>query len=236
MDRSACSVVFLLSKHRHHVISVEVRETGLILRAPFLERHVRWLDISDFFPTSTAHPNEFLLQCKNGEEFFLSKDLSDSQTLFALIHQNIEPPATSFELNYRLPDGLIDMTKLAACAVAVAVIYLAPSMFHPIDSVNNLLSLIFIVATIGFATVWCWLGLAKTPQLIRVGRMGVYMGTGKNAQTIPWDHVSEIRKLGGWLVIRTAGTWSIVPAEKQEPVVQELLQQQEKLMITTKPR
>ncbi|MBX9839324.1 MAG: hypothetical protein K2X69_13545, partial [Silvanigrellaceae bacterium] len=54
-------------------------------------RQIRWLDIEDFFPTGNYDLgyNEYVINCKNGEQFFLSKDLTESDKLFELVGKKL---------------------------------------------------------------------------------------------------------------------------------------------------
>ena len=216
-------------RHRYHALKVEVSQTGLTVKSPFLERKIHWSDIEDFYLAGTVEPKEYVIQCKNAEEFFLSKDLTGSADLFKLISQRITYPATGYELNYRIQDGYFDGSRATAFIVIVAALMafgqllLDPSSLGTID-LANLISLIFLVLVFTLSLAWCWLNLSKTPQVIRAGHLGLYIRTGTQSKVIPWDRITGIRQILSWLVINSNSGWFVILASEKEPMTKKLLE------------
>jgi hypothetical protein len=168
---------------------VAANDIGLELRSPFLHRNIGWLEISDFFPAGTLESQEFVLLCRNGEEFYLSNELTESSALFDLINNRIAKPEVTYESNYRLPDSLFDSCRVAAPVTvgvglwAIGSWLLDPVHAGPYDPANLAWFCLMTVLWLS-ALAWCWLQLIKLPQLIRVGRFGIYIKTGTKGKVL----------------------------------------------------
>lgn len=239
------AVLFLLlsffRRHRYHVLQVTASESGLDLKSPFLERTIHWSEIADFFPAGTMDPKEFVLQCRNGEEFFLLKDLTNSADLFGLIITRMAKPEVVYDLNYRLPDGYRDLGRSAAfVTLGVGVWTVAQALLNPnhlgVMDPANLLSLMFLVVFYALALAWCWINLTKAPQLIRAGRAGLCIQTDGKRQVIMWEQITQIRYVANWIVVRSRYGWFVMMASKAEPMAEKLLERKASLLLQDRQR
>ncbi len=236
--------VLLLSSVRRHlyrVLEVRVSEDGLELRSLFFTRKIRWLEIVDFFSTGnleTGH-NDFALECSTGEQFFLSKDLTDSNQLFATISRCMSRPGIAYDITYDIGDGLIDGAIGASFAVMVALLF-GPSRWllttsHP--GINDVVTNLVIPVLLTGLPLFCWwLHVTKVPRLVRAGTSGLYIKTRSGTRVIGWDQITSIKRIIGWMVIRSRSGWFVMYAPKKEPMTEKLLECQRNLLALTRTR
>ncbi len=226
-------LLLFFRKHRYRIVSVTASEAGLELRSPFLLKNVRWLDIEDFFPTSTIDPWEFVLQCRDGNEFFLSRDLTDSATLFASIERRRPCASETYELNTRIPDGFFDLCKLALASSGLCLGWLVYQCLQSgIHVGGNMLANLAVMGPIcALAAAWCWMHLRKTPQLIRVGPSSIHIRIGNQRQNIKWDQVTGIRNFAGLLIVNTGLGWFRYMGEKSDPLRAKLIEHNSVLVL-----
>ncbi len=221
-------------RHRYHVLAVTASETGLELRSPCLKRNIRWLDMADCFPAGTIEPKEFLLQCKTGEEFLLSKDLTDSARLFDLIALRMAQPEVTYELNHRVQDGTFDIVR-ACAATTIGVFIIWPIADWSLDAGHQFTvapaNLLFMILITVLSLGWYWLNLIKTPQLIRAGRSGLYIRTGRESKVIEWDQITEIRQVAGLIIVNSRIGWFSMFAGKKQPLTERLIDYKKKLLM-----
>ncbi len=223
---------WVVRRHLCHVLEVRASEDGLELRSLLFKRKIRWMDIADFFPTGNNHSgyNEFVLDCTNGDEFYLSKELTDSSKLFDLINQKRSRPAVSYALNHQLLYGLIDSAIGAVFAVTVAIVFalIGPhitkaAQWNPCDFA------IIVIFALVFVPYFC-LQIIKMPELVRVGHSGLKIRTRWQSKVIPWDQVTKITKIGTWLIVQSRQGWFIMFADKNEPITEKLLEYRRTLL------
>lgn len=201
-----------------------------------MTREIRWLDIADFFPAGTVDPKEFVLQCKNGDEFYLSKDLADYAILFELVTRRMDPPEIAYDLNYRPPDAYFDTCETAAfVSLAVGLWTFGQWLFAPghlgVNDLENMVALIVLILFYGLSSAWCWLNLRKFPRLIRAGGLGLCIRMGTRNNIVSWDRITEIRKIGGWLIVDSRAGWFVMLASKTEPMTEKLLEYNKKVLM-----
>ncbi len=227
-------LLWMAQRHLFHIIEVRAHEHGLELRSLYFKRSVRWLEINDFFPIDNTRTDakEFVLDCTNGEHFFLSTELTDSKKLFDLINRNVARPTRTYDISFQLPYGFIDSSIAAVIAITIALIFalLGPyvrgsALPKPIDFV--LPALIALVCLAYFLPQ-----IIKMPELMRAGPSGLNMRTRWQNKTVSWDEIKKISKIGPWFLIVSRLGWFIVLADKKEPMTEKLLQYRQTLLLT----
>ncbi len=206
----------MMKRHRRHIMEVRASEFYLELRSPLLKTQLPWTDIEDFFDIEHG---EFLLECKNGEEYFLSTELTDSNTLFNLINSKRTRSALSFEFSSRLPDGLIDGGIGASFAVLLALVF-------ALRTGGDLIT-VLVIGSIAAITSWVWwFQVSRITQLVRIGSAGVLVRTRTSTKFMPWNQVTEMKRLGNtsYFVLRSRSEWFLLIASKGEPLQQKLLE------------
>ncbi len=213
-------VLFLSHARRqlYNVLQVQVSEEGLEFRSLFFTRKIRWLDIVDFFPAGNTEvvQNEFALDCRSGEQFLLSKDLTDSAKLFDLINLRIPRPTVSYELTAQVRPRFSRKT-----IVTISIFIIVYEIVITIFPVVNLAILILLL---GFSPFLFWLLATKMPYLMRSGRSGIYIRTPYQCKVIPWDQITNITQIGLWLLVKSHLGWFLVFADKKEPMTEKLLE------------
>lgn len=223
--------LFVSCVHRQlfHVLEVRASEEVLEFRSLFFKRQVRWLDMVDFFLTGNVDTGyaEYVLDCKNGEQFFLSKDLTESSKLFDLIARRAPSPTAFYELNYSLGDGALDMPIVAAFAVLFGLLsgfvnWMLNAVHPGIDQV--VIHVIFPVLLSTLTLAFWWLHVSKVPQLMRAGRSALYIRTRSQGKVIRWDQITNITRIGWWLLVRSRVGWFVMVAPSKEPMIAKLLE------------
>jgi membrane protein YqaA with SNARE-associated domain len=225
-----CFALLLVAfrKHRYNVLQVQTSKTGLLLQSPFLIRTLSWSEISDFFAAGTVDSKDYVLQCKNGDRFFLSKELTDDDTLVEVIERNLTRKGPVYEHNYWIPDGNRDAARFCLVVVTVGVVLFAGAIFTHhmlIKTAGDFVGMAIMGALCLFGAAFGWLMGFKMPQQIRINQSGLCVGTGSRVTQLQWNEIREIRQLGGWLVIvRLENSWFPVFTAKREPVSAKLLE------------
>ncbi len=227
--------LFLLSGRRHLRIVQEAiaTEDGLELKSPFFKKKIQWFEINDVFPVGNIETGEdwFEVDCNNGECFFLSNKLSESNRLIALIESKLtRTKRPSFELNYRLPDGLFDSINMAAYAVLIAVAFACINSTKLPTLPEASMMLLFSAGILAVR----WLHVHKIPQLVRLGQSEVFFRTRSQSQLIAMDQVKQIKKLGFLLIVKTRANWFVLFLSKQEPIKEKLMEYRTRLMLEQK--
>ncbi len=224
--------LFLLAGRRHVRIIQEViaTEDGLELKSPFFKKKIQWFEINDVFPVSNIEAGEdlFEIDCNNGECFFLSKNLSESNRLIALVESKLtRTKRPSFELNYRLPDAFFDSANMATYAIIIAVAFGCINSTKPPTLPEALMMLLFSVGSLAVR----WLYVHKIPQLVRLGQSEIFLRTRSQSQLIAMEQVQQIKKLGFLLIIKTRANWFVLFLSKKEPIKEKLLECSKELLV-----
>ncbi len=231
----ALKAVFLscFRRHQHHILEVRVNDAYLELKSPGLNRQIRWHDIEHFFLNGNTDVGwvEYALICRNGEVYYLSKDLTNSEQLIAYIEKRLPSSAVSHEQNYGVHDGFFDMPVCAALAIVMAICSMITGTFASSTTIFEAAPgfafwLLLLCLPLGF----CWFYVAKVPQLIRSDESGLLVLTRSDRQFIPWDQISGIKSFGRWITLKSPSRWFLVPImAKTDPITLELIKRGKQL-------
>lgn len=195
-------------RHQRIVHQVIATDEGLEVSSPFFSRKIRWGEIRDAFEVGNPESGYDMLQIDytGGESIFLSKKLSNSNQLFALIENRLKwTPRMTFQLNHRLSDELFDLCSLSMTASVVALLFTlaSPQTMPRIDTISILL----IFAVLVGASKWFFHN--KTAQLIRIGKSEIYIQTRNQSKLLNWDQLKEIKPIPllGLNLLKTRNEW-----------------------------
>jgi hypothetical protein len=231
-----CAFALVARRHLRLLLEVRLSDEGLDLNSLFLHRKIRWLDVVDFFPSgnSLVGHKEFVLNCRNGEQFILSADLTNSDELVAQINRRMAPATTSFDSSIRTGDGFFDMPATMMGFALLLAVLIGPIRWLLFTSQITTAGIIAnCVIPASFAIIplaWWWFIRTKVPQLIRIGSSGISLQTRANKYLVRWDEVTAIRKIGFLLLLRSRAGWFVMLADRKEPVIQNLLDRGNKLL------
>lgn len=203
----ANAFVAVFRRHQRIVHQVIATDDGLEVSSPFLNRKIRWGEIRDAFEVGNPESGYDMLQLDytGGESIFLSKSLSNSEQLFALIENRLKwTPRMTFQLNHRLSDEFFDMCSLSMTAIVVALVFTLASASQ--QRPENVAALLALTALVGG---YKWFCHHKTAQLIRIGKSEIYIQTRNQSKLLSWDQIKEIKRLPilGLALLKTRDEW-----------------------------
>ena len=215
------------SHHLRKIMVALISNDGLELRSLAYKRKLRWLEIDAVFPVKNSDlgQDEYVIVCKNGELFFLGRELSECETLIQIIKSHLAKGVDTYETSFCVPYGIFDTPMIAVFAIMVAVTFgpLKWLFFSTHLKVIELLITFLPVLLIGFvAYAFVWYHYNRIPQIVRIGKNSIYLKTRNSAFTLPLDLVS-VSRFGPLLTLKTKeGRFSIYASAK-EPIGQKLL-------------
>lgn len=217
------------SHHLRKIMVARTSDEGLELESLSYKRKIRWLDISAVFPVQdiSLAQDEYVVVCKNGELFFLGRELSDFKSLIQKIEKHVPAPNDTYQTNSCVPYGHFDIPMIAVFAIMLAVSFgqLKCLLFAPHFKIVELLVAFlpaFIVAIIAYAFLWYHIN--RIPQIVRIGKNSVYLKTRTNSYTIPKDQIS-LGKFGRLLTLKTRPGKFLIFATVKDAVGQKLIEQ-----------
>lgn len=203
-------LLYCTRHHLRHVVEVNTAEEGLLLKSPWMTKQVSWLDIErfDVANDSDGTVDEYILTCKNGEQFFLAKELTDSAQLFEVIALKAPSAQQSCAVNYCIDDGEYDM-PLVCCWVMFAAVTMGPARaliynINPSDTLNSVITFIVCVVLIA---AFAWLHLSELAQVVRFSKTGLYLQTRTHRAIVPLQQIKSITQIGWWIIIKTNDSW-----------------------------
>lgn len=204
----ANAFVAVFRRHQRIVHQVIATDDGLEVSSPFFNKKIRWGEIRDAFEVGNPENGYDMLQLDytGGESIFLSKSLSNSEQLFALIENRLKwTPRMTFQLNHRLSDEIFDMCSLSMTAVAVAVVFTLAGAAS-LQRLENVAILLVLAVLVG---AYKWFCHHKTAQLIRIGKSEIYIQTRNQSKLLNWDQIKGIKRIPilGLTLLKTRNEW-----------------------------
>lgn len=216
-----------LKKHLYRALEVDVTETGLELRSTFFRRTLRWDQIGDSYVNQDG---DLILESSTGEEFILSAELSDFDTLSRVVEKRSPKKTAQFSYNNRVPNEYFDSFSAACLAVVIALLAVG---VRPGVNMET-----FLPALAG-SVVGCFVIAAirqfhmrRMVRLVRLGNSSILLATSNDKKEIAWERIVSVKKLGSLFLVKTNSDWFMVAADKKEPVAARLIEcQQRKLIV-----
>jgi len=219
--------------HIHHVLEVKPSDLELQFTSPGLKRRVPWHEIDKFFLAGSTELgfHEYAVVCKNGEVFYLSKDLTDSDHMFNFIQKRLPPHVVSSTPAQIIPDGQFDTQWVAAGAIllagAFAAVKLVIGMFQTssAETIEHLLiyGLIYGLMII-ISIVIMYLHRTRFVQILQLSNEALFLRTRSGSTSIPWEQITAIQKLPGHILIKSKTNMPyIMMASQREPRIVELI-------------
>lgn len=222
--------LFVARRHLYHVLAVQTSEEGLEFKSLLFKRKVRWADIVDFFSAGDGEiaKNKYVLETRSGEEFLLSKELTDSNKLFELIRQRMPRIAEPYHQNFRRLDGLVDASIAMNSAIILA--FACPLLKALFCGVQPGFSdwLTAIAGVLIASLIWSF-HASKVTETIRASNNGLFLRTRSGGQVIPREQITNIRQLGDVFILSSRRGWFILFPDKKEPVTAKLIEYKQNL-------
>lgn len=224
----SAALIFLRIAHRHlyHVLEVRASDEGLEFKSLFWKRKIRWLDISAFFPTGQREiaRNKYVLETNNGDEFLLSKELTESAQLFDLIRQRMPRTNESFQYNHRALEGFLDSSMVMSFAIVLAFVFPILWSLLVASTQPDVNKILLAAAGILISGSILWFHISKIPETVRVGDRYLFLRTRLSAHTIPREQIISMKQVGSLLFLRWSQGWFMILTEKNEPITGKLIE------------
>ncbi|MGD9680620.1 MAG: hypothetical protein AB7W16_05485 [Candidatus Obscuribacterales bacterium] len=228
-------LVSIARRHRYNVHEVRILDDGMELLAPGLCQRIKWIDIAEFFPAGADPPgyDMYALCLKNGDRYFLWKELSDCDKLVETITRNAPGASGSYKVNFGLADSYFDMAIIASWAVLIAGgINIAQALFVSGKAQDSaqLLSLAGLALLALPVIAHWWLIANKVPQLVRAGEQGLFIRTRNRSFSVDWNQVTGIKRIAMFTIVKTRTGWFAMMSGKEDPITLEVNERKEKLL------
>ncbi|MBK9144031.1 MAG: hypothetical protein IPM23_16150 [Candidatus Melainabacteria bacterium] len=233
----SCLFLFIsiARRHRFNVHEVRILDDGMELLAPGLRRRIKWVDIAEFFPAGSDPPgyDMYALCLKNGDRYFLWKELSDCEKLVETINKSAAGASGSYKANFGIADSYFDTAIIASWAVLIAVgTNLAHAIFVPEKAqetaqIFNLVALSLLVIP---AVAHWWIVANRVPQLVRAGEHGTFIRTRNRSFIVDWNQVTGIKRIAVFTILKTRTGWFAMMSGKEDPITLELIYRKDKLL------
>lgn len=217
-----------VKRQLRHVTEATTSPEFLTLRSPAMERKISWVSIKDFMPATimSVRPgskSERVVILNNNDEFFLPKELSGSDQLFAAIEAKREKPVRAYDFRERLDDQIISGGTAAVAAIIIALLFgqlkpffmqlSAPELAGPLVHTSQYLINVAASSAICVVIVALWLKLrSRYVTGIFGDKNGLVLQTIDSKLDLPANKISAVNKLGRNLLFRTAHGWFLLVA------------------------
>lgn len=226
------------SHHLRKIMVARVSNEMLELQSLSYKRKLHWLNIEAVFPVrnSDLGQDEYVLVCRNGELFFLGRELSNCEELIQSIKKHLPPEEDHYETNYCVPYGHFDTSMISVFAIMVAVTF-GPLKWLIFDTHHRMLELlltfspVIIVGLIAWAFLWYHYN--RVPQIVRIGKNNVYLKTRSSAYTVPLDQITT-GKFGRMLTLKSRAGKFLIYTSTKELLGQKLIEFNSQSMSQTK--
>jgi len=224
--------LFMMAARRHARIVHRVVpvDGGLVFEAPFTRKRVHFFELVDIYPVGNLENGQefYQVDCNNGDSFLLSKRLSNCDELIGLIDSKISGVVRRrYEVNFRLPNALIDMAITASSVVWIVTAFSIFSKGTMPNAVDFAIFALVSLASLAFLR----LQTHKVPQLVRVGECGVYLRTQAQSHYLQWDQVKQVKKFGPFSLLQLRNNWFLILTGTKEPVADKLIAGLKKLEL-----
>ncbi len=188
------AALYCVKKQLRHCTHASAAGDGLRIKSWWMQKKIPWGQIKDFY---LIDDKEYALQLQDDEQFFLSKDLTNCDTLVRQIEGYVPKSAQKYELSSRTPEELIQGQKVAFLAVwvAIAFTYLRGIIFaKSFMSSESLTCLAVLLAvTTGFVLVYraC---LKSFVHQVRIGTDGISLFCDEKEKRYQWSQIRSIQK------------------------------------------
>lgn len=227
--------VYCANKQLRHCVEVTVAGDGLRLKSFWFNRKIPWGEIKDFY---CVDDQEHVLQLKDDEQYFLSKDLTNSDSLVSQIQSNVPKPVNNYVFNTASPEEVTQGQKAAFFAIWVALVF---SFLTPVLASKSILAPAALanIATslaITLGAVLLYRACAKSfVHQIRVGEEGLALYCDSAEKRLRWNQVRSIDRIMWIVIIRHSDGVSFVPLfhfQNTKEIKRIISEQQERLKIT----
>lgn len=226
--------IYCANKQLRHSVEVTAAGDGLRLQALWMKRKIPWGQIKDFY---CVDDQEYVLQLQDDEQYFLSKELTNSETLVEQIRNNVPKPINNYTFNTASPEELAQGQKAAFFAIWVALVFTfvqpvlaSKSILAPVALTNIAIAL---AITIGAAILYR--ACAKTfVHQIRVGEDGLALYCDSTEKRLRWNQVRSIDRIMWIVIIRHSEGVCFVPLyhfQNTKEVKRIICEQQERLKL-----
>lgn len=217
-------------QHCRYALSARRDDNGLFVQSPICKRRIPWHEMRESYINQNGDCELIL---NDGVEVILSKDLTDSQTLFEEISKRSPNFEDGSSYNYRLHCALIDGASMACFAIIVACLFpvftwLCYPERNP-KSAIEMLKFSAVVVPLALA-YWRW-NLVKFAEVVRIGDNECSIRTRKQALRFTWSDLKAVKRLGGFILLQTRKGTFMLLANKKEPVSQKLMEGQKRTLI-----
>ena len=211
-------------QHLRHVLQVTDLDDTLELKSPLFSKKIHWHEVKNF---SDLGNNEYLLECKD-RDYFLSKELTNSEQLFTSIRKNMPPNTVQYRISCLTNDSFIERVHVSITVLAISVVWSIVSEFPvgsaEVDAALVLQLTVFLAVSIG---LW-WVCTFRIPRVMRIGDTGIFVRLKGESQALSWAQIENIRTITPWIVlITTSRSWFIVlpkalscPKEMREKLIE----------------
>ncbi len=219
-------LILTFKQHCKYIVEVYEQPSGLLLKSPMLSRTIRWGEISDFFELKDG---DYLLQSRDGADFILTTELTDSEGLFKRIQAVVPKNRDPYNVNFRLPNSHMDLPRMVCFAISLAVTFpFITTLAYPERHTEpiSIVSIIGSIVAISLVVAYWKFTWTKVAELVRLSDHSCQIRTRSgNVNQIPLDEITDVKRLGEFHLLKSRRQgWLIILADKTETVSVKLLE------------